>query len=115
MYQHNAWLKGLLMLSMTMATALAGLSQTSSATTSTSSSSLSSTASTPTKRIVQYYGSPLEASNHVHIAQLVNSTRPIYTTNVLFGTFTILDNNTIKITTGEASVWKPDDPALDWA
>jgi hypothetical protein len=64
---------------------------------------------------VQYYGSPLEAKNHVHIAQLVNGTRPIYVTNVLFGTFTILDNNTMKITTGEDSVWKPDDPALDWA
>lgn len=115
MYQCNAWLKGLLMLSMAMAPALAGPAPTSSATTSTSSSSPSSTASNSTKRIVQYYGSPLEAKNHVHIAQLVNGTRPIYVTNVLFGTFTILDNNTMKITTGEDSVWKPDDPALDWA
>ncbi|KAJ6448144.1 glycoside hydrolase superfamily [Mycena sanguinolenta] len=115
MYQHNSWLKGLLMLSMAMAEALAGPAPTSSATAATPSSSLSSTASNSTKRIVQYYGSPLAFSNHIHIAQLVNSTRPIYTTNVLFGTFTILDNNTIKITTGEDSVWKPDDPALDWA
>ncbi|KAJ7330843.1 chitinase 3 [Mycena albidolilacea] len=115
MYQRTTWLKGLLMLSMAMAPALAGPAPTSSATTSTSSSSPSSTASNSTKRIVQYYGSPLEAKNHVHIAQLVNGTRPIYVTNVLFGTFTILDNNTMKITTGEDSVWKPDDPALDWA
>ncbi|KAJ7919485.1 glycoside hydrolase superfamily [Mycena leptocephala] len=113
MYQYNAWLKGLLMLSMAMAPTLAGPAPTSSATTSPSSSSLNSTASN-SKRIVQYYGSPLASSHHVHIAQLVNSTRPVYATNVLFGTFTILDN-TIKITTGEDSVWKPDDPALDWA
>ncbi|KAJ7880536.1 glycoside hydrolase superfamily [Mycena olivaceomarginata] len=115
MFQRTIWLKGLLMLSMAMAPALAGPAPTSSATTSTSSSSPSSTASNSTKHIVQYYGSPLEAKKHVHIAQLVNGTRPIYVTNVLFGTFTILDNNTMKITTGEDSVWKPDDPALDWA
>ncbi|KAJ6475377.1 glycoside hydrolase superfamily [Mycena sanguinolenta] len=100
---------------MAMAEALAGPAPTSSATAATPSSSLSSTASNSTKRIVQYYGSPLAFSNHIHITQLVNSTRPIYATNVLFGTFTILDNNTIKITTGEDSVWKPDDPALDSA
>ncbi|KAJ6568555.1 hypothetical protein B0H19DRAFT_1256305 [Mycena capillaripes] len=81
MYHHNAWLKGLLMLSMAMAPALAGPAPASSATASTSSSGPSKTTSNSTKRIVQYYGSPLEASHHVHIAQLVNSTRPIYATN----------------------------------
>ncbi|KAJ6447352.1 glycoside hydrolase superfamily [Mycena sanguinolenta] len=59
-----------------MAEALAGPAPTSSATAATPSSSLSSTASNSTKRIVQYYGSPLAFSNHIHITQLVNSTGP---------------------------------------
>ncbi|KAJ7243255.1 glycoside hydrolase superfamily [Mycena rebaudengoi] len=102
-----------MILSLAIASALAGPAPTSSAT--ASSSSLGNTANNSTKRIVQYHGSPLSFNNHVPIAQLVNSTRPIYATNVLFGTFTLLENNTIKITSGNDSVWMPDDPALDFA
>ncbi|KAI0899545.1 glycoside hydrolase [Annulohypoxylon nitens] len=51
------------------------------------------------KRIVQYAHTiyALSSENHVRINELVNSTRPIYATNIIWGTWTIFANKTMAI------------------
>ncbi|KAI1410251.1 glycoside hydrolase [Hypoxylon sp. FL1857] len=72
--------------------------------------------SSDSKRIVQYAHTiyaPTSLSK-VHIAELVNSTRPVYATDVIFGTWSIWANKTMTISKDGENI-NPSLPSNSWA
>ncbi|KAI0379223.1 glycoside hydrolase [Hypomontagnella monticulosa] len=86
------------------------------------STSMPTSTSTPpksssnSKRIVQYCGSLYAPGSlaKVHAAELVNSSRPIYVTNVLYGTWTLQGNKTMAISKNGSNI-DPSLPSEAWA
>ncbi|KAL7627310.1 hypothetical protein AAE478_001501 [Parahypoxylon ruwenzoriense] len=97
---YSPWLTGLLAF-VAAVTPLTTAAVTASTTLTSTSASVSDgpspTSGSDSKRIVQYCGTLYAPSSHnkVHIAQIVNSTREIYATNVLYGTWSIWANKTM--------------------
>ncbi|KAI1386059.1 glycoside hydrolase [Hypoxylon trugodes] len=114
---YSSWLTSLLL----FITALAPLSGAAYASTPTSSASPPSSTGTSTPdsdslRIVQYAGTLYApgSSAKVHVAELVNSTRPVHVTNVLWGTWTLWSNKTMVMTKGGTNI-DPSIPSNAWA
>ncbi|KAI2464109.1 glycoside hydrolase [Annulohypoxylon bovei var. microspora] len=119
---HSSWLTALFLflaalVSFASATCSgeATLSRTASATVPTSTGTHPKP-SNGSKRIVQYANTIYAPSslNKVHINELVNSTRPIYTTNVIYGTWTLWANKTITIDKNSVNI-NPSLASNSWA
>ncbi|KAI6085786.1 glycoside hydrolase [Hypoxylon rubiginosum] len=113
---YSSWLTGLLV----FLAAIAPLTSAATPTYTTSASRSSGTA-TPigganSKRIVQYCGTLYAPSslNKVHIADTVNSTRPVYVTDVIYGTWSMQQNKTMTISFNDTNV-SPNLPRHAWA
>ncbi|KAI1373909.1 glycoside hydrolase [Hypoxylon crocopeplum] len=111
---YSSWLTSLLVV-------LAALAPITSATTTTSAtvtrpSGTSPTPSSDSKRIVQYAGTIYAPGSHqkIRISELVNSTRPIFATNVLYGTWSLWTNRTMTIQKDQSNV-DPSLPSNAWA
>ncbi|XXG99400.1 hypothetical protein Hte_005738 [Hypoxylon texense] len=114
---HSPWLVDLLVFIL----AIAPFTSAATATMTTSASQSSGISSTPTggsnsKRIVQYCGTLYAPSSlsKVHIAGIVNSTRPTYATDVIYGTWTMEANKTMTISVNDTNV-NPGLPKHAWA